>query len=150
MSDRFVVTTVKYRSRQIMMMEIRNRGTLELMHFLALLCDVSIESVSGRWALLGSFSRLPDGSPQNQLAVWDLERGVRCPGYIECSQTRYCFHQVDKRYATVYTAAEAPGETDVYEWALYQFSLDEPVKQLKKSHFHAKLNRVFMHLILCA
>jgi hypothetical protein len=74
---------------------------------------------------------LSDEHARDRLAVWDLESGVQCPGYADIHSTSACIHRANDKHVIAYTTTEKPGNTGVFEWTAYQFSLDEPVKQLR-------------------
>jgi hypothetical protein len=132
MNDRFVVVLIEHPDNNIKTMEIRNRGTLELRLSRQIPYLSELKAISGRWALL-IYTYWLDVSLEGRYVVWDLESGTACPGHIEVQESRdWCIHKVDEKYATVYTTMRKIDVNNAHEWALYQFSLDGPVKQLKR------------------
>jgi hypothetical protein len=139
-SDRFLVTVIKYATCRISTIEIRNRGTLELRHFQQIPYKSWLDSISGKWALLYAHIPLPDDVIRRQVVVWDLESGRQCPGHIDTREINmWCIHRVDGKHATVYTATANPDKAGVFEWALYQFSLDGPAKQLRRGRLQSNV-----------
>jgi hypothetical protein len=138
MSERFVVTAVEDFIRYSTTMEIWDRKTLELRHSQPIPYNSSLESINGQWVLLSACPST--GVVEKTCTVWDLESGTRCYGHIDVQESReWCIHKVDEKHAIVYTTTNKPDDAGIFEWALYQFSLDEPVKQLKKGRLQTNV-----------
>jgi hypothetical protein len=132
MSDRFVVTLIAHFGSDISTMEIRNRGTLELRRSRPTPYHLRLKSVKGKWALLFTYHPSLGYSYRYRYAIWDLESGLECPGHIDYPKNAVCIHNVNEEYAIIHTIATNPDENGIFEWILYQFSLNEPVKQLRR------------------
>ncbi|KAI8055496.1 hypothetical protein BDF22DRAFT_774948 [Syncephalis plumigaleata] len=86
-----------------------------------------VESIQEKWMLL--IAKSPGLLGKSYIPR--INNSIMCPGSIDDTWDATCFYKTTNDTATLYTARLVKDDTDRIEWALYQFSSNNPVVQLR-------------------
>ncbi|KAI8052526.1 hypothetical protein BDF22DRAFT_524035 [Syncephalis plumigaleata] len=100
-----------------------------------------VKTIKGKWVSLEHISHaLVNDSLSCKInaMVFDIDNSIMCPGSIDGIWDATHFYKTTNNTAIVYTArlVEVKDDVDRIEWALYQFSSNNPVVQLRNGWFH--------------
>ncbi|KAI8056100.1 hypothetical protein BDF22DRAFT_774341 [Syncephalis plumigaleata] len=91
-----------------------------------------VKAIEGKWVLLVNKSLMP---PKNVR----IYNSIMCPGNIDDIWDATCFYKTTNNTAIVYTARiVTDDDVDRIEWALYRFSTNNPVVQLRSGWFQLR------------
>ncbi|KAI9591631.1 hypothetical protein BDF19DRAFT_426130 [Syncephalis fuscata] len=135
MSNQYIVTVISCFYSSTVYMEIRERGSLNLKSTIHLPYRSSIQMIKGRWAMFIYREMTYNEAHSAKLMVWDIERGMACPGSIDDLGNTRSFHQVNEETAYVYVAKCDSATPTTIHWMYYVFSATESVRLVKQSSF---------------
>lgn len=124
MTERFVVQEMWQDEEIGYVLRVWLRGTTYIRHSLYVR-HTAVSAILGRWALLCN-----EWPGKKEYVVYDLERGLRCPGELMLSEGSGCLQAVDECLAVVLICQlrSSNGGGIHVQWTQYCFGVGVPMK----------------------